>query len=90
MRWYLTPKKTLTFSKAFCTVANDLLAKLSSPSLRLGLLSVKLPNSKSKFTFVSEKTVLKIPKDMDENKAAGLFKSNLQLIYKVSNIFVWL
>ena len=33
---------------------------------------LKLPNSKTKFTFVSEETELKLLKDMDENKPAGL------------------
>ena len=49
-------------------------------SLRFRLLSVgqyyekflKLPNSKFKFTFVSEDTVLELLKDLDENNAAGL------------------
>ena len=55
---------------------------MPSPSLIFGLPSVqqyckikfylKLPNSKFKFDFVSEETVLKLPKDLDENKAAGL------------------
>ena len=50
-----------------------------SPSI-FGLPSVceyynkvlKLPNTRFKFTFVSEDTVLKILKNMDEKKAAGL------------------
>ena len=33
---------------------------------------IKLPNSTLKFNFVSEETVLKLLKDLDENKAAGL------------------
>ena len=34
--------------------------------------TLKLPNTRSKFTFVPEDSVLKILKNMDENKAAGL------------------
>ena len=34
--------------------------------------TLKLPNTRFKFTFVSEDSVLKILKSMDENKAAGL------------------
>ena len=34
--------------------------------------TLKLPISKSKFNFVSEETVLKILKYMDESKAVGL------------------
>ena len=33
---------------------------------------LKIPNFKFKFTFVSEETVLKLLKDMGENKAASL------------------
>ena len=33
---------------------------------------LKVPNFKFKFTFVSEETVLKLLKDMGENKAATL------------------
>ena len=73
-------KNANIFQNFFCTLADDLLANLSLPSLRFGLLLVrqyyekvqKLPNSKFKFTFVSEETVLKLVKDMDENKVAGL------------------
>ena len=50
------------------------------PSLWFGLPSVqqyykknsKVTNSKFKFTFVSEKAVLKLLKDMDENKAVSV------------------
>ena len=70
-----------TFSKTFfCTLADDLFANLPPSSLRFGLHSVrqyyeknlKYPNSKFKFNFVSEETVLKLLQDLDENKAAGL------------------
>ena len=33
---------------------------------------LKYPNSKFKFNFVSEETVLTLLRDLDENKAAGL------------------
>ena len=70
----------LTFSKNFCTIADDLLANLPPPSLRFGLHSgkqyykkiLKYPNSKFKFNFVSEETILKLLQDLDENKAPGL------------------
>ena len=73
-------KKLLTFSKIFYTLADDLLANLSPPSLRFGLDSVwqyyekilNYPNSKFKFNFVSEETALQLLQDLDESKAAGL------------------
>ena len=57
-----------------------MVANLHPPSLRFRLPSVgqyykkflKLPNSKFKFTFVSEDTVLELLKDLNENNAAGL------------------
>ena len=76
--------KILTFSFFFFfffdTLADNLVANLRTTSLRFGLTSVgqyyekilKLPNSKFKFNFVSKGTVLKLLKDLDENKAAGL------------------
>ena len=68
------------FKKKFGTLADGLLANLPPPSLKFGLHSVwqyyekilKYPNSKFKFNFVSEETVLKLLQDLDENKAAGL------------------
>ena len=72
----LTKKIGNIFQKYFCTLADDLLANLTPPSLRFGLhyyqAFLKLANSKYKFTFMSEETVLKPLKDMDENKAACL------------------
>ena len=60
-------------------LAEDLLANLPPPSLRFDLPSVrkyyentKFPNSKFKINFVSEETVLKLLKDLDENKVARL------------------
>ena len=54
----------------FCTLARDLLANLPPPFFRFGLHSVwqyyekilKYPNSKFKFNFFSEKTLLKLLK----------------------------
>ena len=74
-------KKMLTFSKKiFCTLADDLVANLSPPSLRFRSPSVlqyyekilKLTNSKFQFNFASKEAVLKLLNDLDENKAAGL------------------
>ena len=73
-------KNANIFKNFFCTLADDLLANLPPTSLRFGLHSVwryyekilSYPNSKFKFNFVSEETVLKLLQDLDENKAAGL------------------
>ena len=73
-------KNVNIFKKNFCTLADNLLANSPSPSLKFGLHSVqqyykkilKYPNSKFKFNFVSEETVLKLLQNLDENKAAGL------------------
>ena len=73
-------KKMLTFSNIFFTLADNLLANLRLPSLSVGLPSVwqyykrilKLPKSKFKSDFVPEETILKLLKDLDGNKAAGL------------------
>ena len=68
------------FKKFYSTLADDLLNNLPPPPKIFGLSSVrqyyeknlKIPYAHFKFNFVSEETVLKILKDMDENKAAGL------------------
>ena len=71
----------LTFlKKRFCTLTDNLLANLPHPSLNFGLQSVwqyyekilKYPNSKFKFIFVFEETVLKLILDLNDNKATGL------------------
>ena len=67
------------FKKFYSTLADDLVNILAPASSIFGLLSVcqyynktlKLPNTRFKFTFVSEDSVLKILKNMDENKATG-------------------
>ena len=64
----------------YSTLADDLVKNLPPASSIFGLSLVyqyynktlKLPNTRFKFTFVSEVSVLKILKNMDENKAAGL------------------
>ena len=66
-----------TFAQCF---ADNLLADLLSSSWRFGLPSIrqyykriiKLSNFKFKFNFVPEDTALKLLKDLNENKAAGL------------------
>ena len=73
-------ENTNIFKKFYSTLADDLVKNLPPASSIFGLSSVcqyynktlKLPNTRFKFTFVSEDSVLKILKNMDENKAAGL------------------
>ena len=72
-------KKIQIYSKNF-TLADDLVKNLPPASSIFGLSSVcqyynktlKLPNTRFNFTFVSEGSLLKLIKNMDENKAAGL------------------
>ena len=78
----MTKKNANIFKSVFCTLADNLLANLPTPSLRFGLNSVqqyyekilKYPKSELRFNFVSEETVLKHLQDLDGNKAAGLDK----------------
>ena len=73
-------ENTNIFKKFYSTLADDLVKNLPPASSIFGLSSVcqyynktlKLPNTRFKFTFVSEDSVLKILKNIDENKAAGL------------------
>ena len=73
-------KNANIFKILFCTIPDDLVANFPPPFLRFGFNSVRqyyekiLKYSKSKFKFhvVSEETILKLFKDLDENKAAGL------------------
>ena len=73
-------ENTNIFKKFYSTPADDLVKNLPPASSIFGLSSVcqyynktlKLPNTRFKFTFVSEDSVLKVLKNMDENKAAGL------------------
>ena len=61
-------------------LADNLVKNLSPASSIFGLTSVyqyynkmlELPNTRFNFTFISENNVLKILKNMDENKNAGL------------------
>ena len=69
----LMTKKMLTFSNiSFAQIADDLLANLPSISLRFGLNSVWQYYEKILKYPVSEETVLKLLRDMDEKKAVGL------------------
>ena len=75
----LMTKNMLTFSKIFfCTLAGDLLANLPPFSLRFGLNSVRqyykkiLKYPKSHFGVLSEETELKLLRNLNENKGAGL------------------
>ena len=73
-------ENTNIFKKFYSTIADDLVENLPPTSSIFGLSLVcqhynktlKLPNTRFKFAFVSEDSVLKILKNMDENKAAGL------------------
>ena len=62
---FLMTKKCYDFQKKICTLADNLLAHLPPPSLICLAFSyekiLKYPNSKFKFNFVSEETVLKTP-----------------------------
>ena len=67
------------FKNFYSTLADDLLKNLPPPSMVFDLSSVrhyyeknlKLPDSKFSFTSVTEETILKILKELNENKAAG-------------------
>ena len=69
-----------TFKEFYCNLASDLVAKLPSPSNRFGITSVRkyyqdvlnLLPCKFKFSFVPEDLVLKLLKDMNIDKAAGI------------------
>ena len=73
-------ENTNIFKKFYSTLADDLVKNLPPASSIFGLSLVcqyynktlKLPHTRFKFTFVSEDSVLRILKNMDENKAAGL------------------
>ena len=69
-----------TFKEFYCNLANDLLVKLPPPSGRFGVTSVRkyyqnlldLLPCKFKFSNISEDLVLKLLKDTNVNKAAGI------------------
>ena len=74
-------ENTNIFKKFYSTLADNLVKNLPPASSIFGLWwsvcqyynkTLKPPNTRFKFTFVSEDSVLKILKNMDENKAAGL------------------
>ena len=68
------------FKEFFCNLASDLVAKLPSPSNRFEINSVRdyyqnfldLIPSKFRFSNVSEDVILKLLKDMNIDKAAGI------------------
>jgi len=70
-------KNANIFKNFYASLADELLQNLPSPSSNFGLPSVrqyyeknlKLRTDKFEFTFVSEDTVFKILKDMDEKKS---------------------
>ena len=69
-----------TFKEFFCNLASDLVAKLPPPFNKFGICSVRnhyqnildLLPSKFKFSNVTEDFVLKLLKDMNIDKAAGI------------------
>ena len=61
--WQFTSKFLSPFFEIWCIFRLTLLQK-----------NQRLPSCKFKFTFMSEETVLKLLKDMDENQAEGLDK----------------
>ena len=73
-------KKANIFKEFFCNLASDLVAKLPSPSNTFGINSVRnyyqnildLLPSKFKFSNVTKTLVLKLLKDMNIDKAAGV------------------
>ena len=69
-----------TFKEFYCNLASDLVNKLPPPSNKFGMNSVRiyyqhildlLPN-KFKFSMAEEENILKLLKNMDTDKAAGL------------------
>ena len=69
-----------TFNELFCNLASDLVAKLPSPSNKFGISAVRnyyqnvldlLPN-KFSFSNATEDFALKLIKDMNTDKAAGI------------------
>ena len=69
-----------TFKEFYCNLANDLLTKLPPPSNNFGITSVRkyyqhildLLPSRFEFSHITEELVLKLLKDMDVSKAAGI------------------
>ena len=76
----------------FCTLADDFLANLPPSSLRFGLHSVwqyyektlKYPNSKYTFNFVSKETVLKFLQDLDLKNRVTVLGKPVSQIFNLS------
>ena len=79
----------------YCNLASDLVAKLLPPSNRFGITSVRkyyqdvlnLLPCKFKFSFVTEDFVLKLLKDMNIDKAAGIDNLSGKFLKDAANIF---
>ena len=83
-----------TFKEFYCNLASDLVAKLPPPSNRFGITSVRkyyqdvlnLLPCKFKFSFVNEDLVLKLLKDMNIDKAAGIDNLSGKFLKDAANI----
>ena len=83
-----------TFKEFYCNLASDLVAKLPPPSNKFGITSVRkyyqdvlnLLPCKFKFSFVTEDLVLKLLKDMNIDKAAGIDNLSGKFLKDAANI----
>ena len=83
-----------TFKEFFCNLASDLVAKLPPPSNKFAVSSLRcyyqkfldLLLSKFKFSNVTEDFVLKLLKDMNIDKAAGINKLSGKFLKDAANI----
>ena len=83
-----------TFKEFYCNLASDLVAKLPSPSNRFGITSVRkyyqgvlnLLPCKFKFSFVTEDLVIKLLKDINIDKAAGVDNPSGKFLKDAANI----
>ena len=83
-----------TFKEFYCNLTSDLVAKLPPPSNRFGITSVckyyqdvsnRLP-CKFKFSFATEDLVLKLLKDINIDKAAGIDNLSGKFLKDAANI----
>ena len=83
-----------TFKEFYCNLASDLVAKLPPPSNRFGITSVRkyyqdvlnLLPCKFTFSFVTEDLVLKLLKDINIDKAAGIDNLSEKFLKDAANI----
>ena len=83
-----------TFKEFYCNLASDLVAKLPPPSNRFGITPVRkyyqdvlnLLPCKFKFSFVTEDLVLKLLKDMNIDKAAGIDNLSGKFLKDAANV----